>query len=148
MHKLVTTEREQDFLCHEETTIFIISVLLLQLRFSLINFTNLEFGFGSWTWVITGSETQKPAKTGARVATREKKERTPAREGQEVHFLPRTPLNAASYSWSACYADNENLETNKLHVQWCNEHNMSLGLISPFVPFSGFLKSTISIAII
>ena len=142
MHKLVTTEREQDFLCNEET-IFII-FLLLQLRFSLINFTNLEFGFGSWTWVITGSETQKPAKTGARVATREEKERTPAREGQEVHFLPRAPLNGASYySWSACYADNENLETNKLHVQWCNEHNMSLGLISPFVRFSGFIKRTV-----
>ena len=41
---LVTTKREKDFLCNEETIIFII-FLLLQLRFSLINFTNLEFVF-------------------------------------------------------------------------------------------------------
>ena len=97
---LVTTKREKDFLCNEETIIFII-FLLLQLRFSLINFTNLE-----------------KAKTGAQVATLEEKERAPVREGQEIHFLPRTPSNTAPYySWSAYYADNENLATGKLHVQ-------------------------------
>ena len=43
MHKLVTTKREQDFLCnYDETTIFII-FLLLQLPFSLINFTKIRF---------------------------------------------------------------------------------------------------------
>ena len=47
MHKLVTREREQDFLSNEETITLFIIFLLLQLRFSLINFTNLEFVFGS-----------------------------------------------------------------------------------------------------
>ena len=46
VHKLVTTERQRDFLCNEETTICIL-FLLLYLRFSMINFTNMEFVFGS-----------------------------------------------------------------------------------------------------